>query len=95
MDYKDQTFTGEVVKIDDNKFEECSFVRCEVIFAGGARFGLLHCTFDACAFSFEGAAQNTLNFMALLYDEGGSEGQKFVEDTFNRLKLGSNSRTEN
>ena len=35
MDYKDQTFTGEVVNIDNNKFEECSFVRCKVIYAGG------------------------------------------------------------
>ena len=91
MDYKDQTFTGEVVKIDDNKFEACSFVRCTVMYAGGDRFGLSHCTFDACAFSFEGAAQNTLNFMALLYGKGGSEGQKFVEGTFNELKLGNHS----
>jgi len=86
MDYKDQTFTGEVVKIDGNKFEECSFVRCEVIYAGGERFGLSHCTFDACAFSLEGPALSTLNFMALLYGEGGSEGQAFIEDTFNKLK---------
>ena len=91
MDYKDQTFTGELVNIDNNKFEECSFVRCKVIYAGGERFGLLHCTFDACAFSFEGPAQNPLNFMALLYREGGSEGQKFVEDIFNQVKLGNHS----
>ena len=91
MDYKDQTFTGEVVNIDNNKFEECSFVRCKVIYAGGDRFDLSHCTFDACAFSFEGAAQNPLNFMALLYREGGSEGQKFVEDIFHQVKLRNHS----
>ena len=95
MDYKDQTFTGEVVKIDDNKFEECSFVRCKVIYAGGDRFGLLRCTFDACSFSFEGAAQNTLNFMALLYDECGREGQEFIDDALNQLKLGSDPGTVN
>jgi hypothetical protein len=29
--------------------------------------------------------------MALLYREGGSEGQKFVEDIVNQVKLGSQS----
>jgi hypothetical protein len=91
MDYKEQTFTGEVVNIDDNKFEECSFVRCKVIYAGAERYALSHCTFDACAFSLEGPAQNPLNFMALLYREGGSEGQNFVEDIFNQIKRGSHS----
>ena len=91
MDYKEQTYTGEVVNIDDNKFEECSFVRCKVIYAGGERFDLSHCTFDACAFSLEGPAQNPLNFMALLYREGGSEGQQFVEVIFNQIKRGSHS----
>ncbi|MFM7403197.1 MAG: hypothetical protein ACKO1N_03680 [Erythrobacter sp.] len=68
---------GEVVRLDYQRFRNKSFVDCTLIFSGGLPPVLMDCDFIESTFAFEGAAQNTVAFLAA-FAGGGGDGQKFI-----------------
>ena len=84
MNFTNLTFINKTINLDDNVFENCSFVRCYFIFEGG-KTGLAGCTFIEPRFSFAGAASRTLGFMAAMYKDG---AQELVEKTFDIIRKG-------
>jgi hypothetical protein len=86
MEHRDKTFEREDVRLDGNVFTGCTFKGCRVIFTGTQMGALSVCRFDNCDFQFHGPAQNTLEFLALLYKEGGDGGRKLVEHFFQIIR---------
>jgi hypothetical protein len=58
-------FEGERVLLGGAGFERCAFVRCELVY-NGRPTRLVDNRFEDCRWSFEGAAGDTLQFVAAL-----------------------------
>jgi hypothetical protein len=85
MKFINTTYTDETINLDDNDFEGCTFVRCTLVYKGGV-FRLAGNSLDSPRFAFDGAAANTLRFMAELYKGGASD---IVESTFDNIRQGT------
>ena len=81
-----EQFADRRVELDGETFENCRFVRCEVVYSGGPLMSLIGCRFEGCAFVMEGAAKQTLAFLNVVYHGFGSFGLRMVEDIFNQIR---------
>src|SRR5438045_1832434 len=72
------TFVDETVHLDGVVYERCTFTRCMVVYSATTPIGLIANRFDACVFSFAGAAAETLAFMKALY----AMDPKTIDETF-------------
>ncbi len=79
MRYIKQSFSGEIVELDGNQFEDCTFTDCKLIFSALDRVSFNRCTFTECNWVFDGPAETTLSFLSDLYQGLGPEGRKLVE----------------
>jgi hypothetical protein len=53
-------FNHETVALDGERFSDCEFRGCRMVFRGGEAPRFDNCTFDDCDWRFEDAAANTL-----------------------------------
>lgn len=79
----DQKFEGIRIQLDGGTFIRCEFINCTLVFSGSFNLMMDRPTITNCQWVFEGAAQNTLRFLAMLYGAGGGE---LVEATFNNIR---------
>jgi hypothetical protein len=86
MNFVKQIFTDETVNLDDNSFDECTFVRCALVYKGGP-FRLVGNTLNSPRFVLDGPALNTLRFMSELYRGGAKD---IIELTFDSIRGGGN-----
>ena len=82
------TYSGVRVRIDNQTFEGCIFQNCIIEYAAEGPISLSGCSFNECQWVFVGSAQNTLNFMQVMYHGMGEFGQQMIEATFNNIKEG-------
>jgi hypothetical protein len=45
---------------DDNQYENCEFIECNLIYEGGEPASFINCTFDAGGWAFRGPAGRTV-----------------------------------
>lgn len=76
-------FSDIRVVLDGSTFVGCTFERCVLIYSGALPTSLNNNKFSDCSWEFDGAAQNTLGFMAALYSGGGRE---LIEKTFENIR---------
>ncbi len=74
------------VKLDNNEFLQCSFDECTLQYSGTGPVSLVGCTFNKVQWTFDGAAQETLQFLRALYHGMGEGGRKLVEATFDNIR---------
>jgi hypothetical protein len=86
MDFTETTFADSREVVDGNKYSHCRFDRCQIVYCGGELPHIVGCTFDACVWHFEDAAQRTLQFMNQLYHGTGDEGRKLIEETLELVR---------
>ncbi len=66
-------FANERVCLDGIEFLDCDIRNCELIYSGGLPFIFGNTPVEGSAIIFEGAAQNTLDTLAMLYNCGMSQ----------------------
>ena len=68
MRHKGQTFTNEVIVLDNNSFENCTFEECKFVYSGGS-FGLLGkvTVKGPISVTFKGPAEGTMHLLRTLY----------------------------
>jgi hypothetical protein len=88
MEFDGQAFADTREVVDGNKYLNCRFERCEIVYCGGEIPHMIGCTFDACAWHFEDAAGRTLQFMNLLYHGTGAEGRAMIQQTIEMIRQG-------
>jgi hypothetical protein len=87
-------YEGVTVRLDGNRFRNCTFQDCSLEFGGSDVVGMVGCTFTNCVWSFVGAAANTLSFLGAMYRGLGPDGGKLVERTFENIRSGNVTSTE-
>jgi hypothetical protein len=94
MRYDKQTFTNVIVELDDHEFIGCHFEDCELVYTGAQPPTFYGCSFVRVMWTFAGAAENTLRFLATMYDMAGDEGRQLIEDTFDNIRHGWREKDE-
>lgn len=85
---EDKQISDENVYVDQNEYVHCLFIRCRIIFTGRGPARFERCTFDQCDWVFDGAAEETIQYLAALYNGLGSGGQDMVEGIFDSIRQG-------
>lgn len=80
-----QFFAARTVELDGNRYENCNFQGCKLIYRGG-NTTLIGCTFSQCDFGFADAAERTLGFLTAMYKDGG--GANVIEGIFDQIRSG-------
>jgi hypothetical protein len=87
MKYTANKFKDNNVTVDFNEYVDCEFDGCQIIFKGGNLPIFERCQFNNCQFSLLERADNTLGYLAFLYQNlGSSGGQAFVEEQIAKIK---------
>lgn len=81
----DYEFKDQVIVLDMNEFEHCSFENCTMIVQGLGGFKFTECKRNNCKFEFAGPASMTLQVMSNLYHQGGKD---LVEAAFDNIRKG-------
>jgi len=85
---KSNTYSGVRVILDNQSYEKCIFTNCTIEYGGTGPISLEGCSFNSCQWVFTGHAQNTLNFMQVMYHQMGEFGKSMIEATFENIKNG-------
>ena len=64
-------FNHETVALDGERFSDCEFRGCRMVYRGGEAPSFDSCTFDDCDWRFEDAAVNTLAHLKTVWAVGG------------------------
>jgi hypothetical protein len=68
-----ERFDKQVIELDGQDFDACTFVDCDLIYRGGDPLGLANNVFFGCQFRLDGAALRTIIFFRELYACGGKD----------------------
>ena len=83
---ENQTFENVVINFDGYTYINCTFNRCQLLFAGMAPAQYENCRFRAdCVWTFAGPAQNTLSFLAGIYLLAPA-GKELVDKIFQQIR---------
>ena len=80
-------FKDQDIVLDFHEYKNCKFERCNMVFYGHGKVGLINCEFFECRWTFSGPASATLNFMAHLY-KNGNGADKIIKETFQNILQG-------
>lgn len=83
MRYEKHPFRDQAVLLDGNEFIECTFDRCELVFAGISPVTMHNPKMNGCGWTMTGPAALTINFMSGLYASGAHE---LIEQTFDNIR---------
>jgi hypothetical protein len=81
--HEDSTFTDTTVQLDGNSYVGCRFIRCEILYSGGAlpgEFG--DNVLEHCRFRFTDAAERTVQLLAAFHGSGMHE---LVRETLKQI----------
>jgi hypothetical protein len=84
IQHKRARFSRTRVNIDSQRFEDCVFDNCAIVFSATGPYQLSGCTFNDCSFAFQGPAAATVQFMTDLY----KLAPQMIERTFDTIRLG-------
>jgi hypothetical protein len=83
--FTEQIFRDSTEVIDGGEFDHCEFTNCTLLYKGGTLPILKNCQFKECRFTFEDAAERTINFLKIMY-HGFSDGHRMVEHIFDQVR---------
>jgi hypothetical protein len=88
MRYENLIFTDETVPVDGNTYFACHFVDSRLLYEGGEVPIFERCVFERCQWAFEGPAENTIQYFALMYTKLGPGGREIIEGIFDSIRRG-------
>jgi hypothetical protein len=86
--YESLLITDEDVDVDGKTFKNCRFVGSRIIYEGGEVPKFTNCIFERCQWVFDGPAENTIQYFALLYNGLGPGGHELIEGIFDSIRRG-------
>ena len=86
MEYNGESFADARQVVDGNKYTDCKFQRCQIVYRGGEIPHMIGCMFDECDWHFADAAERTLQFMNLLHHGTGEEGRAMIDQTIEMIR---------
>jgi hypothetical protein len=85
MEQRDTVLEECEVPLDGNRFVDCTFLECTLVYRGGELPLMVNCRLDRCQIIFAGAAARAVEFATELYHGG---GRTVVEATFDSIRRG-------
>ncbi len=86
MEFLDRSFVNTREVVDGNRYQNCTFDNCGIVYCGGEIPHVVGCKFDRCVWHFDEAAQRTLQFLHMLYHGMGDGGQAMIEETMKAIR---------
>ena len=83
--YQGQTFRNESIELSGNRFHDCTFEKCKLIYRGDISPTFKDNHFIDSVFEFADAAMRTIYFLSGMY-HAGNGGREIVEDAFERIR---------
>jgi len=77
--YENQPYSKKRLSLDGNTYVNCHFDGCTLVYAGGEFPRMTGCSVVNGTWKLEGAASNTIDFLALLHDEDPESVQGFLD----------------
>ncbi len=77
-----ETITKTSLIVDGQRFVRCTFVDCQLIYEATIAADFDDCTFHDCTWTFDGAAERTITYLATLATKTGPYGRKLVDGVF-------------
>lgn len=84
----DRTFEHTTLFLDGGRFVRCRFVDCQLVYEAKDEVDFEDCAFVGCSWTFDGAADRTIGFLATLYQKVGEHGQGLVGGVFEGIRSG-------
>ena len=78
---KNSQFKSQTVLLDGNAYEGCTFDDCEMVYSATGPVGLSRNNIINCRWKLDGAAANTVAFLARLYQWGATKEIEGIIDT--------------
>jgi hypothetical protein len=78
-------FNHETVALDGERFADCEFRDCRLVYRGGEPPSFEGCSFAGCDWLFEDAAANTLKHLKTLWAVGGKAKVQAVIKTITEV----------
>jgi hypothetical protein len=78
-------YANQIVSLDGNRYTDCVFDTCHMIFSAAAPVSLVTSRIDGCTWGFSGAAALTIDFVKALHGQGW-HGQRMIEDIFDQIR---------
>jgi len=78
-------FNHETVALDAERFADCEFRECRMVYRGGEPPSFEGCSFVGCDWQFEDAAANTLKHLKTLWAVGGKAKVQAVIKTITEV----------
>jgi hypothetical protein len=79
-------YQGGTIRVDGQRFIDCTFQSCTLEFAGEAVPFFERCTFIDVSWSFVEGAGNTIAFLQAMYNTFGSGGEGLVNTVFDMVR---------
>jgi hypothetical protein len=89
MRYANREFRNETVELDGNRFENCTFMHCKLLYFAYERVYFVGCIFTNCDWAFDGPAENMLHFLKDQYHGQGPRGATIADLIFEGIKAGT------
>lgn len=64
------TYNHETVSLDGERFSNCTFQSCRLLYGGGTAPTFESCQFFDCEWKFEGSAGETMVLLKLMWNAG-------------------------
>jgi hypothetical protein len=81
-----KTFTNSTEVLDGNRYLDCTFEGCKLVYRGGELPHITSCQFNNCSWQFEEAAERTVSFMKHIYHGMGLGGAALIDSTFEAIR---------
>lgn len=88
MRHEGEDFVQEEVELGGNKFLDCTFEDCRLLYDGSPGVRIEDCSFEETRLELTDEAGNTLSFLQNLYHGFGEDGQLVVENFFDQIRQG-------
>jgi hypothetical protein len=79
------TYVNQIVNLDGNRYADCVFKTCHMIFSAAAPVSLIRCEINECTWGLTGAAALTIDFVKALHGQGW-HGERLTEDAFDLIR---------
>ena len=73
-EFSSQTFQGETLDTDGNRYIDCAFRETTFVYRGGEHPRFDRCSFQSCGWHFAGPAVKTIQFLQQIRGAPGGEG---------------------
>jgi hypothetical protein len=84
-DFLGKDWDNATIEIDDNRFTQCSFNGCKLIYRGGGIPLFEGCKLDFCTWHWDDGALRTIEFLRGIHSGLGADGQRIVDSVLKHV----------